>query len=336
MTKCVAVSVLITYYNQKKYIKDSLLSVISQKTSFDYEIICGDDGSSDGTYEELVLWQKKYPSLITICRMPRNLDEKCEPIIRASNNRHTMLKQSRGKYISILDGDDYFCDEYKLQKQFDMLEKHPECSSCCHSMKYVWDTNDRKEEPLGHLSDKACLLRNFDYWSFYWLPAEAFLFRNYYLGKVDAINKNFFDDNTITAYFIKMGSIIYLPDCMVVYRQVASSSWNSRDYIRKLYINVICYQETKKILCSIKMACFFRYSTIISALFKNRNKNFEIESNGLLSATERMYIETTQYKTNTFVNKMIYIVKYFVPAHLEVFIKIIKKINKLRWKKLRY
>ena len=81
MDRNIGVSVMLTFYNQKQYVKDSLTSVLEQKTSFPYEIICGDDGSTDGTYEELLRWRDRYPDIIKVIRMPRDLSIRYDPIV---------------------------------------------------------------------------------------------------------------------------------------------------------------------------------------------------------------------------------------------------------------
>lgn len=334
MSDNITVSVMISYYNQKEYVRDSLESAINQETSFPFEIICGDDGSSDGTYEELMKWKEKNPSLISVYRMPRKLGVKYEPIVRASNNRFNMLSHARGKYITILDGDDYYCDNNKLQKQVDILERYPECVACCHTMKYVWDDGSKPEKPLGLISTNSYIIKNYDYWAGVWLPAEAFLFRNIYKDYTKKINPNFFDDNLITAYYIKEGDIVYIPDCMAVYRQVEDSSWNSRDEIKKLYVNVVGYQEAKRILHNMGRACFYRYQSVIRLLFDNRNKNLNVKEDDNFVASDPAYIDAVNYKGASYLYKIIFIIKYFIPAHMGKFIRLKNRVSRLFWKRI--
>ena len=91
----IMVTVMVTFYNQKKYIYDSLNAIFNQKTNFKFEVICGDDGSSDGTYEELLKWQERHPDVCRVIQMPREQGKKYEPIVRVSNSRFCMLKQAR-------------------------------------------------------------------------------------------------------------------------------------------------------------------------------------------------------------------------------------------------
>lgn len=330
----ITVSVLISYYNQKKYVKDSIESVINQKTKFQYEIICGDDGSVDGTYEELLGWKQKYPNLIRVFQMSREKDVHYEPIVRASNNRFNMLKKARGKYVTILDGDDYYCDENKLQKQVDILEKYPDCSCCCHSMKYVWDDGSKPDEPLGYISEKKSIISNRNYWACVWLPAEAFLFRNYFIHNSDEINKDFFDDNLITAYFIKKGSIFYIPDCMTVYRQVGDSSWNKRNELEKAYVNTIMYQESKRVLTNMKLECFFRCQGVLHVWYKNRNNSICVNNSNTFVASDPIYTDTLKYKESSIWYKIKYILKYFIPAHAGKLVALRCRLSRLTWKRV--
>ena len=334
MNNDIVVSVMITYYNQKQYIKDSLGSVLSQKTNFKYEVLCGDDGSSDGTYEELLKWQEKYPGVCKVFQMPRETGVKYEPIVRASNNRHNLLKHAEGKYVTILDGDDYYTDDNKLQAQADILENHPDCAACCHPMRMVWEDCDRAPEFIGKLSDRSFELSNKVYWSALWLPAEAFLFRNYYKGKEDAINKDFFDDNLITIYFIKYGNIIYTPKSMVDYRQHSESSWNSRSDIQKAYVNMLLYQESKKILPEMKWQCFSRCRGVWRVFYDHRKEDLKVDNGSRFVVTEKMYLDSLRYRTSSKGYQLKYILKYFVPCHMGKVFSVFFRLQKLTYRYL--
>ena len=335
MKQDITVTVMISYYNQKKYIRDSLQSVLKQKTNFKYEIICGDDGSTDGSYEELLEWSERYPDIISVYKMDRKVGTVYEPIVRVSNNRYNMLIHARGKYITFLDGDDYYTDELKLQKQVTVLENHPDCACCCHSMTVVWDDGRRSAEPLGKISKKAIYLENKIYWEHIWLPAEAFLFRNYYKGKEYLIDNNMFDDNMITVYFIKKGGIIYIPDCMCVYRQISESSWNKRSEMQKSYVNIIQYQESKKILENMDIQCYFRCIYALKFLFQHRKDDWEKDINSFFKVTEKIYVDTLKYSDSSLFYKIWYIIKYYGMTHIEKLVSIKYRLNKLTWKYLK-
>ncbi|MBQ2357779.1 MAG: glycosyltransferase family 2 protein, partial [Ruminococcus sp.] len=109
------VSVIITFYNQEKYVDATMQSVLDQKTDFDFEIIAGDDGSSDRTVELVQKWAERFPGRIRTFVRSRE-DGVTVAGFRASRNRLSLLEHVRGKYFIFLDGDDYFSDDRKLQK----------------------------------------------------------------------------------------------------------------------------------------------------------------------------------------------------------------------------
>ena len=124
-------SVLVTFYNQKDYVDRALRSILLQNTDFEYEILVGDDGSTDGTLDKIKEWQAKYPNKISVYIMDRQEGKKYNSSFRASRNRINLLKYVKGKYFTYLDGDDYFCNNNKFQKQIAFLENDNEKRFFC-------------------------------------------------------------------------------------------------------------------------------------------------------------------------------------------------------------
>lgn len=124
----IMVSVLTTTYNHRPYIAKTLDSLLEQTTNFPYEIIVHDDASSDGTAEVVKEYAEKYPRRI------RAILQKENQYSKGRNVYEFMRPLIRGKYIAQCEGDDFWCDKYKLQRQIHYLEKHPDCSYCfCNS-----------------------------------------------------------------------------------------------------------------------------------------------------------------------------------------------------------
>ena len=111
-------SVGILTYNQARYVRQCVDSVLTQEVNFDYEIIVGDDASTDGTQEILQEYAARYPQKFVLL-----LGEKNAGI---SVNYQKVLEACKGKYIALCEGDDYWTDAHKLQKQVDFLETHPD------------------------------------------------------------------------------------------------------------------------------------------------------------------------------------------------------------------
>lgn len=120
----IEVSVFCPTYNHIEYIRKALDGFVSQKTDFAYEIIVHDDASTDGTQNVLIEYKEKYPHLFVLLLEKENQFSKGNRLLRK------YLHSARGKYITVCEGDDYWVDSFKLQKQYDVLESHPEVDAC--------------------------------------------------------------------------------------------------------------------------------------------------------------------------------------------------------------
>ncbi len=131
------VSVVVATYNQEKYIGHTLESIVTQKVNFEYEVIVGDDCSPDGTADVVRKYAEQYPDIIV-------------PILREKNlgmggNTADLTMRAQGDYIAFIEGDDYWIDENKLQKQVDFLDSHPDYIACFGLCQIV-DENDVRLE----------------------------------------------------------------------------------------------------------------------------------------------------------------------------------------------
>ena len=120
----IQVSVCVVTYNQEKYIAECLESLVTQQTSFKFEIIVGEDCSTDGTRAIVQQYVEQYPDLI----VPLFYEEN----VGAVENVKRVYKAAKGKYIAHMDGDDMALSG-KLQKQFDILELNVDCNICTHN-----------------------------------------------------------------------------------------------------------------------------------------------------------------------------------------------------------
>ena len=122
-------------YNQRELVSKAIDSVLAQRVNFDYEIIIGDDCSSDGTQEVLRDYQARHPGKIQLILHPRRYTGE----VPGRTNNTTNLLNCRGRYTAMLDGDDYWTDPGKLQRQYDHLQAHPELSLCLHDAYMAYD-----------------------------------------------------------------------------------------------------------------------------------------------------------------------------------------------------
>jgi glycosyltransferase involved in cell wall biosynthesis len=121
----IVVSVLVMTYNHVCFIRQALDSVLMQRAKFSYEIVISEDCSTDGTREVVMEYCARFPKEIRALLSEHNLHT------NAVVSRG--LRDCRGKYIALLDGDDYWIDPCKLQMQVDFLERHADCSACFHN-----------------------------------------------------------------------------------------------------------------------------------------------------------------------------------------------------------
>ena len=129
--KEIKVQVVCVTYNQKEYIKEALDSFIMQKTNFGYEVLVGDDGSTDGTSEIVAEYAKKYPDIIKHIKRSSN--------IGALENFMDICDRVTSKYAAFCDGDDFWTNENKLQKQYDFMESNNDVNICAHKTKIQAD-----------------------------------------------------------------------------------------------------------------------------------------------------------------------------------------------------
>jgi glycosyltransferase involved in cell wall biosynthesis len=130
------VSARIITYNQAPYIARTIDGVLQQKTNFPVELVIGEDCSTDGTKEIVEEYQKNYSDRIRIITSEANVGMRTNGL-RSGN-------ACRGKYIAFCDGDDYWHDPDKLQRQVDYLENHPDCGLVYSSYDVVFSTSRRK------------------------------------------------------------------------------------------------------------------------------------------------------------------------------------------------
>lgn len=134
------VSVLCMTFNQVGYIEQCLDSMLNQKTTFKYEIIVHDDASNDGTAEVVKQYAKKYPDkIIPIFEDENQYSKDVHSIFRI------MLPYSSGEYVALCEGDDYWTDKLKLQRQYDYMEKNHNCSFCFHNADNLYMDSGKRD-----------------------------------------------------------------------------------------------------------------------------------------------------------------------------------------------
>lgn len=233
-------SVLVTFYNQEEYVDITLESVFAQECDWEFEVLIGEDASSDHTMDKLLAWQKKYPNQIQIFTMKREPGKKYNGSQRASRNRLNLLKHVTGEYFIFLDGDDFYEDKRKLQKQIEILERpeNERYAACAHNV-YELDEQTNQKRPFLRNANHVLKLDGKVYWGRFYFHPDSIMFRSKYIPKLpwDTVH-DYFNDNTITFCFLRYGGIYYLPDLMASYRQTGDGIWTGDSkfigYLRNL------------------------------------------------------------------------------------------------------
>lgn len=153
------ISVAMITYNHEHFIGRAIESVLAQKMNFDYEIVIGEDCSTDGTRAVLEDLHRRYPDRIKLLLREQNIGGLC--------NIESTIATCGGQYLAILEGDDYWIDPNKLQKQVDFLDTHPDSAICCHRVRFETGFGEIAEAfvfpalPAGPYTIQDLLKQNF-------------------------------------------------------------------------------------------------------------------------------------------------------------------------------
>ena len=265
------ISILVTYYNQQQYVSRSLDSIFTQKLSEDFEVLVGDDGSQDETCKKVNEYICKYPGIIKLNVQPRDLNEKYNPVQRASKNRLDLLKMAKGDFVCFLDGDDEYCDFNWLQESVDILKQNKKIVGVAHNFKETYE--DGKEDyPEGIYDIKYVTAKM--YCRKLYTPAGTILFRNIFSKKEydKLISLKSFDDNDITFYFLNFGDLYCENKVVYNYYQNLGSIWNSTNSVEKALINSIDFEIIKKMLNKYHVILLNKFFPSILTVYKARSE----------------------------------------------------------------
>ncbi len=206
-------------YNHAKFIRQALDGFVMQKTNFPFEVLIHDDASTDGTADIIREYEAKYPDIIKPIYQTENQWSKGVPISRTFN-----WPRIQGEYVALCEGDDYWTDPLKLQKQVDFLDAHPDFMGCFHPAKQIWEDMPEKSTviptPYLRFHRKEFTARDVLYRWF--IPTASLVFRSGHGIKESLINdypSGILSGDRFTHVVIaKHGKIGMLDETMCVYR----------------------------------------------------------------------------------------------------------------------
>lgn len=223
------VSVRLMTYNHGDYIVDALNGVNDQITDFKFEVVVGDDFSTDDTLIKISNFKITNPNL-TLCVLDRKKGDAYD-VLRQKKGRLynfvNILNNCKGDYIALLDGDDYWTDPLKLQKQVGFLEKNTEYSMCFHEAEIV----NAKSEVLN-LYNNIKTVTTFSLYSFTQknnVSTASCMFRNN-ITISDKFQKLKVGDWGLHILNAEVGKICYMPESMSAYRIHDGGIWSSLNH----------------------------------------------------------------------------------------------------------
>jgi len=217
----VLVSINCITYNHEDYIADAIESFLMQNTDFNFEIIIGEDCSTDHTKEIVEAYKKLYPNRVKLITSDQNVG-----IVK---NQERVFENSKGKYIAVCEGDDYWSDPYKLQKQVDYLEENPDCTLCFHSAKIVQAPKKSTGRKIKSYSrNRISPIEDIISGGGGFCPTASLVYPRKLMENPPAFYKtSHVGDYPAQLILASEGYAYYINDCMSVYRTDVKGSWTS-------------------------------------------------------------------------------------------------------------
>ncbi|WP_051878187.1 glycosyltransferase [Chryseobacterium sp. FH1] len=213
------VSVFMISYNQQDYIIEALENVLNQKTDFDFEIILSDDCSTDNTKNVVQDFLASHPNknLVTFFSQEKNLGWMPNFIFTLQK-----CKDSGAKYIAMCEGDDFWTNPDKLQKQIDLLENNPDVVLTCHQYKELYNDGSTKDYPYFRkdffLGQESFKFSQEDFEAFLRIQTMTIVFRNSALDLELRHKYQYYCDTHIKHHILDHGLGLYTKDFDAVYR----------------------------------------------------------------------------------------------------------------------
>ena len=252
------ISVVMITYRHEKYIQKAIEGVFLQKTNFPIEFIIANDNSPDNTDNIIKQIIKNTPDNVQVRYTKHEVNKGMNP------NFTWALKQAKGKYIAVCDGDDYWIDENKLQKQVDFLEQNPNYAICCHNVYFLNGETISPQSPYDKENTQDTYTLD-DLASKNMIPTLSAVFHNLNINFPDWYYSSPMGDYPLFLWTAKNGKIKYFKEKMGVYRQ-NTGVWSGK---QKDYTKIISVFENL-------LPDFENFPTTKKLLKKHKNKYIKL------------------------------------------------------------
>lgn len=227
MNNEIIVSVYCLAYNHENYITQTLEGFINQKTNFKFEVFVHDDASTDNTKKIIMDYAERYPDVIKPILQKENQYSKGIDIKNVY-----IIPHMKGKYIAVCEGDDFWCNTHKLQKQVDFLETHPDYSACVHNTQKMLDGKLIKDFFNSSFKNKTLSVKDVILSGAHEFHLSSVMYRRNLLFSDKAVElfkeKISVGDYPLSILLSISGKIYYFNDIMSVYRVSSTNSWTQR------------------------------------------------------------------------------------------------------------
>ena len=310
------ISIVCTTFNQEKYICDAIDSFLAQKSRFRFEILIHDDASNDDTPQILLSYQKKFPSIIRLVLQKENQYSQGKQISKVAVN------YAAAEYIALCEGDDFWIDEHKIQKQYELLLKKPKfklCFSACYTLNEENIVEKiSKIEPNNNTVNAVNVIEG---GGGYMSTATLFFHRN-----VVCDVPLWFDDAPVGDYYIQiLGSIesgaVYLPDPTSVYRIQASGSWSlnrknhrsKKEIIEEQAMHCYCIEELIKSHSKYKINLIKAMANLkAQASYDLMVNKYVLESRKMIEKSWSINSNSSRLQRMLFISRRIHMCIYFI------------------------
>ncbi|MBR4582177.1 MAG: glycosyltransferase family 2 protein [Bacteroidales bacterium] len=260
------VSIVTIAYNLEKYLAEAIESVLMQNVNFSYELVIGEDCSKDNTLQIAMDYQSRYPDRIRVLKREKNLG--------LTPNCVDTHNHCRGKYIALLDGDDYWTDKNKLQKQVDFMESHPEYAGCAHQSSIIRGDASNFVKLFGPEDDRELHLN--DMITHRKFHTSSLLYRREIWVKCGGIPSGISsNERAIYPMLAIFGPVHYMKDNMCVYR-LAPTGLNSKISCKELETDLLMLPWLKEIDKNFPIARFRSFLHLCMFTYPKKTPFFKL------------------------------------------------------------
>ena len=228
------VSVCMTTYNQGAYISEAIESVLCQKTTFPFELVIGDDCSTDGTLEVCQRYQAKYPGVVIL--HPRH------PNLGFAKNLALTWAECKAQYVAMLEGDDLWCSPSKLQEQADFLEANLEYSMC-FALTNIKSDRPNRHDQWPYRKTKKRTLTTSDILQHNLIANCSVMYRKAFPQLPEWTQSLPYFDICLHSLHSLNGPIGYIPKLMATYRLHSGSTFESKCFTERTRLSSVVYAE---------------------------------------------------------------------------------------------